>query len=153
MAVYSIPSLTPLMFQIGFGFNAFNSGLMVLAIFAGNVAMKPLTTPSLRRYGFRKVLIVNATLLAAAVLACTSLNRDTPRIIILAVLFWGGPCRSMQFKSIDTLGEHLVQHCVQMSMGMGIALEAVTLQILSLIHGGHGTLTLSNFHFAFVMIG
>ena len=103
MAVYSIPSLTPLMFQIGFGFNAFNSGLMVLAIFAGNVAMKPLTTPSLRRYGFRKVLIVNATLLAAAVLACTSLNRDTPRIIILAVLFWGGPCRSMQFKSIDTL--------------------------------------------------
>ena len=40
----------------------------------------------------------------------------------------------------------------QMSMGMGIALGAVALEMSSLIHGGHSTLTVSDFHLAFVMI-
>jgi MFS family permease len=164
MAVQSIPFLTPLMFQIGFGMNAFDSGLMVLAIFTGNVAMKPLTTPALRRYGFRKLLIVNGTLLAAAVLACAFLSPGTPRFIILAVLFWGGLCRSMQFTSINTLAfadvpapqlsgaNTLFSIAWQMTNGMGIALGAVTLQMSSLIHGGHSTLTVTDFHLAFVMI-
>ncbi len=164
MAVQSIPFLTPLMFQIGFGMNAFDSGLMVLAIFAGNVAMKPLTTPALRRYGFRKLLIVNGILLAAAVLACAFLSPGTPRFIILAVLFWGGLCRSMQFTSINTLAfadvpapqlsgaNTLFSIAWQMTNGMGIALGAVALQMSSLIHGGHSTLTVTDFHLAFVMI-
>jgi EmrB/QacA subfamily drug resistance transporter len=164
MAVYAIPFLTPLMFQIGFGLNAFQSGLMVLAIFAGNIAMKPLTTPALRRYGFRKLLLVNGTLLAAAVLACAFLSPGTPRFIILAVLFWGGLCRSMQFTSINTLtfadvpapqlsgANTLFSVAWQMSAGMGIALGAVALQMSSLIHGGHSILTVSDFHVAFVMI-
>jgi MFS family permease len=164
MSIYSIPFLTPLMFQIGFGLNAFNSGLMVLAIFLGNVAMKPLTTPVLRRYGFRRVLIVNGSLLSAAVLACAFLSPGTPRFLILAVLFWGGLCRSMQFTSINTLtfadvppaqmsgANTLFSMVWQMTVGMGIALGAVTLQMSSLIHGGHSTLTVSDFHLAFVMI-
>jgi EmrB/QacA subfamily drug resistance transporter len=164
MAVQSIPFLTPLMFQIGFGMNAFDSGLMVLAIFLGNVAMKPLTTPALRRYGFRKLLIWNGILLAAAVLACAFLNPGTPRIIILVVLFWGGLCRSMQFTSINTIAfadvpapqmsqaNTLFSIAWQMSNGMGIAVGAVALQMSSLIHGGHSTLTVSDFHLAFIMI-
>ena len=164
MSIYSIPFLTPLMFQIGFGLNAFNSGLMVLAIFLGNVAMKPLTTPVLRRYGFRRVLIVNGTVLSAAVLACAFLSPGTPRFIVLAVLFWGGLCRSMQFTSINTLAfadvpaaqmsaaNTLFSMVWQMTVGMGIALGAVTLQMSSLIHGGHSTLTVSDFHLAFIMI-
>ena len=40
----------------------------------------------------------------------------------------------------------------QMSIGMGIALGAVALQMSSLIHGGHSTLTVSDFHLAFIMI-
>jgi MFS family permease len=137
---------------------------MVLAIFAGNIAMKPLTTPALRRYGFRKLLLVNGTLLAAAVLACAFLSPGTPRLIILAVLFWGGLCRSMQFTSINTLtfadvpapqlsgANTLFSIAWQMSAGMGIALGAVALQMSSLIHGGHSILTVSDFHVAFVMI-
>ena len=164
MAVQSIPFLTPLMFQIGFGLNAFNSGLMVLAIFAGNVAMKPLTTPALRRYGFRKVLIVNGTLLAAAVLACAFLGPGTPRFMILAILFWGGLCRSMQYTSINTIAfadvptqqlsaaNTLYSIASQMSLGMGIALGALALQMSSLIHGERGALTVSDFHLAFLMI-
>ena len=164
IVVQSIPFLTPLMFQIGFGMNAFDSGLLVLAIFLGNVAIKPLTTPVLRRWGFRKVLIVNGILLAAAVLGCAFLNSGTPRIIILAVLFWGGMCRSMQFTSINTLAfadvpapqmsgaNTLFSIAWQMCMGMGIALGAVALQMSSLIHGGHSTLTVSDFHLAFIMI-
>ena len=164
MAVQSIPFLTPLMFQIAFGMNAFDSGLMVLAIFLGNVAMKPLTTPALRRYGFRKLLIVNGILLAAAVLACAFINPGTPRFLILAILFWGGLCRSMQFTSINTIAfadvpapkmsqaNTLFSIAWQMSNGMGIAVGAVALQMSSLIHGGHSQLTVSDFHLAFIMI-
>ncbi len=164
MAVQAIPFLTPLMFQIAFGMNAFDSGLMVLAIFLGNVAMKPLTTPALRRFGFRKLLIWNGILLAAAVLACAFLNPGTPRILILIILFWGGMCRSMQFTSINTLAfadvpapqmstaNTLFSIAWQMSNGMGIAVGAVALQMSSLIHGGHSILTVSDFHLAFIMI-
>src|SRR5208283_2393654 len=53
IAIYSVPFLLPLMFQVGFGLSAFASGLLVLAVFAGNVAMKPLTSPALRWLGFR----------------------------------------------------------------------------------------------------
>ena len=164
ISINSIPFLMPLMFQIGFGMNAFDSGLMVLAIFLGNVAMKPLTTPALRRFGFRKLLIWNGILLTAAVLACAFLNPGTPRIIILAILFWGGMCRSMQFTSINTLAfadvperqmsqaNTLFSIAWQMCQGMGIAVGAVALQMSSLIHGGHSTLTVSDFHLAFIMI-
>ncbi|MFG3757344.1 MFS transporter, partial [Klebsiella pneumoniae] len=49
------PFLLPLMFQIGFGLGAFEAGLLVLAVFVGNLGIKPLTTPILRAFGFRPV--------------------------------------------------------------------------------------------------
>jgi hypothetical protein len=38
--ISSAPFMLPLMFQVGFGMNAFEAGSMVLAVFAGNLAMK-----------------------------------------------------------------------------------------------------------------
>ncbi|WP_233464931.1 hypothetical protein [Paraburkholderia madseniana] len=39
------PFLLPLLFQLGFGLNAFAAGLLVLAYAAGNLGMKTVTTP------------------------------------------------------------------------------------------------------------
>ena len=65
IAVSVLPFLLPLMFQIAFGFNAFHSGLYLLALFAGDLSMKAFVIQVLRRFGFRRILIVNGTITAA----------------------------------------------------------------------------------------
>ena len=60
MGVSAVPFLLPLMFQIGFGFGAFEAGAMLMAVFAGNLVMKTMTTRVLRRFGFRPVLVAAA---------------------------------------------------------------------------------------------
>ena len=103
LAIGAAPFLLPLMFQVGFGYDAFHAGLLVLALFAGNLVMKAGTTPVLRRWGFRRVLIGNGILAAASLAACALIARDTPTAITVAVLFVGGLTRSMQFTTLSTL--------------------------------------------------
>ena len=54
IAVSVLPFLLPLMFQIAFGLNAFQSGLYLLALFAGDLSMKAFVIQALRRFGFRR---------------------------------------------------------------------------------------------------
>ena len=103
IAINVSPFLLPLMFQVPFGMTAFQSGLLMLAMFAGNLSMKSVTTPVLRRFGFRKVLLGNGVVTALLLLACGLLAPQTPKIVIIAVLFLHGLSRSMQFTSISTL--------------------------------------------------
>jgi EmrB/QacA subfamily drug resistance transporter len=161
-----IPFLLPLLFQIGFGLSAFKSGLLVLAVFAGNLGMKTVTTPVIRRFGFRRVLIGNGLLTALSLFACALLSPALPTPIIVAILFFGGLCRSMQFTSLNTLGfadippaqmsaattfAIMVQ---QMTMGMGVAVGAIALRIAALLrHGSPTNPTIPDFHLAFVLIG
>ena len=49
--IATMPFLLPLLFQIGFGMDAFHAGLLVIALFAGNIGIKPLTTLIIRRWG------------------------------------------------------------------------------------------------------
>ncbi len=141
MAIGAVPFLLPLLFQVGFGMDAFHAGSLVLAVFAGNLAMKPATTPLIRHFGFRKVLLVNGTLAALSLLACAFLTPQTPGWLTLAVLFFGGLCRSMQFTGISTLAfadipqsemsyaNTLFSTAVQLSIGMGITIGAIGIRL------------------------
>jgi EmrB/QacA subfamily drug resistance transporter len=171
MATYAVPFLTPLLFQIGFGLNAFKSGLLVLAIFAGNLAMKPFTTPVLRRFPFRTTMVVNGGLNVLIILACAVLSPQTPTPVIVVLLFASGLTRSMQFSAINTLAfaevpedwmsgaNTLFNMIQQLSMAMGIALGAVALRMAALLHSGartdsaSGAIPLGNFHWAFMIVG
>ena len=42
-SISALPFLLPLLFQVGFGMDAFHSGLLVLAVFVGNLTIKPAT--------------------------------------------------------------------------------------------------------------
>jgi len=55
----AVPFLLPLQFQLVFGWTPFAAGLMVAALFAGNLTIKPVTTPLMRRLGIRQVLLLN----------------------------------------------------------------------------------------------
>jgi hypothetical protein len=167
MAIAAIPFLLPLLFQIGFGLNGFVAGTLVLAVFTGNLAMKPLTTPILRRCSFRATLLVNGGLNAGLIFACALLTPATPVPVIVALLFASGMTRSMQFTALNTLafaevpegwmsGANTVFNMVQqLFMAMGIALGAVALRIAGLLGpgGAPGALPLGHFRTAFVIIG
>ncbi|MCA4124682.1 MFS transporter, partial [Klebsiella pneumoniae] len=43
-SISAVPFLLPLLFQVGFGMDPFHSGLLVLAVFVGNLTIKPATT-------------------------------------------------------------------------------------------------------------
>ena len=103
LAISVSPFLLPLMFQIAFGLNAFRSGLLVLAMFAGNLFMKAATTPILRRFGFRRVLVVNGLVTAALIGSFTVLSPNTPTALVIVLLFAHGLSRSMQFTAISTM--------------------------------------------------
>lgn len=97
------PYLLPLLFQVGFGLNALASGGFVLVYFVGNLGIKPITSPVLRRFGFRNVLFVNGLMGGASVMACALFNADTAKWLILVTLFFAGATRSMQLTCINTL--------------------------------------------------
>jgi MFS family permease len=166
IAIGATPFLLPLMFQTGFGMNAFTSGLLVLAVFAGNLLMKPATTPVLRRFGFRTVLIANGLLAAVTIFACALFTSSTPKAIIVAVLFAGGLFRSMQFTSLNTVGfadihksqlsaaSTLSSMIQQMTIGMGIAVGAIALRLAGALHSTNpDSLTAGDFRIAFALVG
>ena len=148
MAVYSVPFLLPLLFQEAFGLNPLESGSLTMAVFAGNLAMKPLTGPLLRRYGFRTVLLWNGTLTALALMACGWLHANTPKVITLLVLFAGGLGRSMELTALTTMGfadlpeklknsgTTLATTINQMTTSLGVAVSALALHGSALVRGG-----------------
>jgi MFS family permease len=161
--ISSMPFLLPLLFQLGFGMDAFHSGLLVLALFAGNVGIKPLTTPILRRWGFRSVLVANGLLQVLTMLGCAALTPATAVAVIVALLVVSGASRSLQFTALNTLAYADVPETLmgtanttysiayQLAQGFGVALGAVALRFARLAHGA-ATPSTADFHHALIGI-
>jgi EmrB/QacA subfamily drug resistance transporter len=164
-AIGCAPFLLPLMFQIGFGYSAVQAGVLLLWLFAGNLAMKPGTTHIMNRFGFRPVLLGNGLLVAAGFAACAQLTAATPYWLVCALLFFTGMTRSMQFTALNTIGfadvpqsqmrdaTTLFSVLQQMNAGMGIAVGALALSIAEQLHrtaSGHATA--ADFRLAFWFI-
>ncbi len=151
VAIGAAPFLLPLMFQTGFGMSPFESGLLVLVYAAGNLLMKTVTTLTLKRFGFRAVLLTNTPLIAFFAIACGLLAADTPVPVIAAVLLGAGLVRSLQFTSLNTLAfsdvpvdgmssaSMMYSTIQQLAFGIGIAFAAVALRFATMIRGDvHG---------------
>jgi EmrB/QacA subfamily drug resistance transporter len=165
MAINSAPFLMPLMFQLAFDMDATTSGVLLLALFAGNICMKPATTPLMRAWGFRTVLLVNGVLVALGFALCMALTADTPIPVIMLVLFFTGLSRSMQFTGLSTFSfcdvpanhmsgaSTLSSILVQMSAGLGIAIGAIALRLASIWFPAEGhALSPDTFRVAFAVM-
>ena len=140
-SISAVPFLLPLMFQVGFGMDAFRSGLLVLAVFVGNLTIKPATTPLIRWLGFRKLLLINGGLNLLTLLACALLTPQTPVWLIMLILYLGGVFRSIQFTAVSTLAfsdvpsaqmsyaNTLFSTATQLAVGLGITLGAIGIRI------------------------
>ncbi|WP_342652770.1 MFS transporter [Pseudomonas sp. F3-2] len=164
IAISTLPFLLPLMFQVGFGLSAFDAGLLVLGVFAGNLAMKPFTSAIMQRWGFRQVLMVNGLIGIGAIAACALLDEAMSGPLILLILFIGGLSRSMQFTAFNTLGfadvpkaqmshaSTLFSMFFQLSMGLGVAIAALLLRGSMYLHGNEGQAVTADFQLTFIWV-
>ena len=163
-AINATPFLLPLMFQVAYGMDALSAGSLVVIYFFGNLAIKAVTTPALRRFGFRNILSINGVLAGLSVAACALLSPTMPYALTAAILFVAGATRSMQFTALATLAfadvdaaqrssaTTISSMSQQLSMVFGVAVAAGCLN-LSQMWRGAPTLEVIDFQLAYVLMG
>lgn len=165
VSVAVLPFLLPLMFQISFGLNPFISGLYLLALFAGDLSMKSIVIRILRRFGFRRILIVNGVITAGSIALCATLSPSTRPSVIVAILAFHGACRSLEFTCMTTLAyteippermsraNGFLSAVMQLSLGVGVAVGAVTLRLVAHASGHSAAFPhLRDFHLAILIM-
>src|SRR5690606_16281169 len=135
------PFLLAILLQTSFGMSALAAGLITFTGAIGALVMKLAAPPIIRRYGFRRVLIVNAWLTGLFIALCALFPASTPLWLMAAVLTAGGFFRSLQFTAVNTLtyadlDSHAMRRASsfaamaqQLAISLGVACAAVTLKI------------------------
>lgn len=103
MMITAAPFLFALQFQVSFEWSALIAGTAVIAVFAGNVGVKPFTTPIIRRLGFRTTLVISTACGVLLLAVCAVFTPDLPFALIAVILFFGGVFRSIGFSAYNTL--------------------------------------------------
>ncbi|CAN5267444.1 MFS transporter [soil metagenome] len=157
------PFLLPLLLQLGFGMNAFQSGTITFASAIGAIAMKFGAPPLLKRYGFRNVLLANTVISSIFVALPAIFTPATPVLLLTVLLLAGGFFRSLQFTSISALAfadippERMSQATTmtsvaqQISVSLGITIGAIALEVTTAQHGGE--IVWTAFWLPFTLIG
>jgi Major Facilitator Superfamily len=99
----SMPFLLPLMLQLSFGMNPFQSGMITFVSVIGAISVKLAAASTFARYGFRTALLVNALATSATLLAMAGLTKETPLILIYILLFSTGFTRSLFYTGLNAL--------------------------------------------------
>jgi EmrB/QacA subfamily drug resistance transporter len=141
MVITAIPFLLPLLFQLGFGWSAARAGTVVIALFAGNVGIKPVTTPLMRRFGIRTVLLGSIPASMVCLLGVAALTRETPLPLLLALLALSGAFRSIGFSAYNSVAfadvdparmtpaNTLMTALQELGTGLGIAVGALLVRL------------------------
>ena len=159
----AMPFLFPLMLQLAFGLNPFESGMVTFATAVGAFAAKFVAEWILSRFGFRMTLVAATSLTSLGVLAMGLYGPDTPHLLMLGFLvvtgffqsiFWTAT-NAFTFADIEDkdAGQANVmsQVFVQVSLACGVALGGGVLEGARLLNGRSEPL-LADFHIAFYVM-
>jgi EmrB/QacA subfamily drug resistance transporter len=150
LGIGGIPFLLPLLYQVGLGFTAIQSGLLIMPQAFAAMSLK-LTMPGiLKKFGYRRVLIVNTVMLGVMILLFATIGVATPIWLIVILAFAYGFLTSLQYTSMNTLayadvGEHeasgastIASTVQQLAVSFGIATAslAAALFIPDRLHAG-----------------
>jgi len=159
----AVPFLLPLMLQLGFGFTPFQSGSITCASALGAVMMKFLAARSLRRWGYRQLLVFNGVASSALMAASGLFTPNTPFLVMMFVLLVGGLLRSLQFTSLNSIAyadvtseevgraNGLYAVAQQLSLALGVAVAALTLEAGQFVRGS-ASLVSADFAVAFFVV-
>jgi EmrB/QacA subfamily drug resistance transporter len=159
LGIGGIPFLLPLLYQVGLGFSAIQSGLLIMPQAFAAMSLK-LTMPMiLRKFGYRTVLIINTLMLGVMIMLFATIDRETPVWLIVVMAFAYGFLTSLQYTSMNTLayadvGEHeasgastIASTVQQLAVSFGIATASLAAALFipdhlhatgtQMIHGIH----------------
>jgi MFS family permease len=148
--ISAVPFLLPLLFQLGFGWTAAQAGLVVIALFVGNVGIKPLTTPLMRRLGIRTVMLGAVLASAACLVGIAFVQATTPLPALLALLALSGVFRSIGFTTYNsaafadveparmTGANTLMSTLQELGAGLGVAVGALLVRLGGPVAGAVG---------------
>ncbi|ARP80122.1 MFS transporter [Bordetella genomosp. 8] len=160
----ALPFLLPLMLQLGLGYSALQSGIVLLV--SGTVAFftKTRTSMMLRRWGFRRVLLWNGLLCAGALGGCALFSGASWSLAaIAAFVSLAGFFRAMQFNAVTAVAyadlppakvasaTTLNTMAWQLAIMLGIALSALVVQWSAKL-GGRGTPVGIDYSVAFLVL-
>ena len=157
------PFLLPMMLQLGFGMTAAASGAITVAGAIGSLAMKGLAPRILRRFGFRRSLIVGGLCGSLGYALCGAFRPDWPIPAIFAVLMSAGFFMSFQFSAYNTIAYDEVPKTrmsaatsfyatfQQLMLSLGICVGAAALH-MGMLGTGRTRPELADFTLAFLVV-
>ena len=158
----AIPFLMPLMLQLGFGLNPFQSGMITFAGAIGALTVKFVARRVFAATGFKAMLITAGFLAALTTAANGFFTPETSHALIIAFLVASGLFRSFFFTGSNALSYAEIDNSQasqatsiasvlqQVSLALGVAFAAFILEISAMLSGGH--LRLADFHLAFFVV-
>ncbi len=160
----AVPFLLPLALQEGLGMSAFSSGLVTCASAVGGTLSRILSQRLLRRFGFRRVLMVNAALAGLSIMMYGTFHPGMALSTIWIIVLIGGIFPALQFTSLNSViyaemaprdigrATSLGSVVQQMSLGLGVTVAGIVLH-LSMAARGHASAQWTDFWPAFVVVG
>lgn len=166
IGIGAVPFLLPLMLQLGFGLSPLASGTLTVATAVGALGTRVVMTQTIRRFGFRNLLMGATALSSLFYLGYSQFTPGTPHLLLFVVLMLGGLVTSMCMICLGTLGFSEIpaprmSHATamsamaqQVSLSFGVVLGAALLAAASFWHGGNGIeLQPGDFSPAFIVVG
>jgi MFS family permease len=127
----AMPFLLPLLYQLGLGLPAWESGLLMMPMAVAAMVMKVTAPYVLASQGYRRVLVVNTVLIGATISLFSFVSVDTPLALLILLSLAQGFFNSLQFSSMNSMAYADVQ-AANSSMASTIA---STLQQMSMSFG------------------
>ncbi len=143
IAMGAAPFLLPLLFQVGFGLTAVESGSLSFATGVGALLLKLVASRIFRAVGFRRLLAANSVVIAALLAGMALFRQDTPHAAILGYLLAFGFLSSLQYTAMNALsyaeltpttmgrGTSITSVAQRLCMSFGVGLSATTLALLA----------------------
>ncbi len=137
IGVGGLPFLLPLLYQLGLGFSAWQSGLLMIPLALGAIGMKSIAVMLLRRLGYRRVLIVNTVLMGVNIGLFSLIFRSEQVRLIVMLGLAQGFSNSLQFSSMNSIAyadiaaddasmaNTLASSLQQVSIGFGLAFASL----------------------------
>lgn len=133
LGVGGLPFLLPLLYQLGLGLPAWQSGLLMMPSAAAAMGMKLISTTILGQFGYRPVLIVNTLMIGVTISLFSQVTPATSIALIVLLGLATGFFNSLQFSSMNSMAfadietndssmaSTIASSLQQMSMSFGLA--------------------------------
>jgi len=103
LGVGGLPFLLPLLYQLGLGLPAWESGLLMMPSAAAAMVMKLIAPRLLQRFGYRRILVANTVMIGVNIGLYALVSSATPLVLIVLNSLTQGFFSSLQFTSVNSM--------------------------------------------------